>query len=145
MTSLWLHEGIRVDDIDSQYCGFVYIIKNLQTNKKYIGKKLLKFKKTKIIKGKKKKYTVDSDWRDYWGSNDELKEDVKVYGELNFRKEILRFCKTKGELSYWEAKYQFEFDVLLKPKEFYNGWIFVKVRRVHLGANAMLDKKEFME
>ena len=141
MTSFWLHEGIRVDDIDSQYCGFVYIIKNLQTHKKYIGKKLLKFKKTKIVKGKKKKYTVDSDWRDYWGSNDELKEDVKVYGELNFRKEILRFCKTKGELSYWEAKYQFEFDVLLKPKEFYNAWIFVKVRRVHLGANAMLDKK----
>ena len=134
---MWLFEGIRIDEIEPFYTGFVYIIKNLQTDKKYIGKKTLTFKKTKVVKGKKKKYTVESDWRDYWGSCEELKEDVKVYGELNFRREILRFCRSKSELSYWEAKYQFEYDVLYKPNEFYNAWIFVKVRRSHLG----IDKK----
>ena len=134
----WTYEGESIDDIDSSYCGFVYLIVNKTNNKQYIGKKTLKFRKTKQVKGKKKRVYVDSDWRDYFGSSDLLKEDVKLLGEENFERNILRFCKTKSEMSYWEAKLQFQFDVLLYPDKFYNEWVCVKTRRSHLLTKTLL-------
>ena len=128
----WLFEGKELTEVDEKYVGYVYLITNTITNRQYIGKKLFFFKKTKQVKGKKKRYLAESDWREYWSSSDELKEDVKNLGEENFTREILRMCKTKGELSYYELKYQVEYDVLLHPEKFYNSWIFVKVRRSHL-------------
>lgn len=93
------------------------------------GKKLFWF--TRKVKGKRVK--TESDWRDYHGSNEELLEDVEAYGKENFERVILRLCKTKSEMSYFEAKEQFETDCLLKPDEYYNGWIMVRVRRNQLG------------
>lgn len=112
--------------------GFVYEITNLSNNKKYIGKKQFWFKKYKSIKGKKKGYLAESDWRTYYGSNDNLNEEVKTIGSENFNRVILKLCGSKSECSYWEAKYQFECDVLLKPDEYYNQWISVKVTRKHI-------------
>jgi hypothetical protein len=128
----WIFEEQIVEEVDPIFVGFVYIITNKLNGKKYIGKKLLQFRRTKKIKGKSKKVLVESDWRQYFGSNVELNEDVKELGAENFDRTILRFCKSKGECSYWEAKCQFEFDVLLNPQEYYNSWIMVKVRRSHL-------------
>lgn len=128
----WIFEEQIVEEVDPIFVGFVYIITNKLNGKKYIGKKLLQFRRTKKIKGKSKKVLVESDWRQYFGSNAELNEDVKELGAENFDRTILRFCKSKGECSYWEAKCQFEFDVLLNPQEYYNSWIMVKVRRSHL-------------
>ena len=128
---IWSYKGADVPNDLSEYIGFVYLITNLISNKKYIGKKLLKFKKTKTIKGKKKKSLVESDWRAYWGSNDELKEDVKRLGEINFKREVLIFCKSKGELSYFELKEQILAGVL-ESDEYYNSWIMARVRKDHL-------------
>lgn len=141
----WFYNGVVIEEIDSNYCGFVYKITNKETGKQYIGKKLLKFKKTKTVKGKKKRFYVDSDWREYFGSSETLKEDVKTLGEENFYREIIRFCRTKGELSYYESKWQMELDVLLHPDKFYNEWISVRVRRSHLLTKALLSEKEMIK
>lgn len=128
----WIYEGNILEEVDPSYVGFVYLITNKLNGRQYIGKKLLNFKKTKIVKGKKKKFTVESDWKVYFGSSEELKSDIALHGEDNFERKILKFCKSKGECSYYEAKYQFEYDVLLESDKFYNSWISVRVRRSHL-------------
>lgn len=128
---MWLYEDKEFTDVND-YIGFVYIITNLTNNKKYVGKKNFYFARTKQVKGKKKKYKIESDWKEYFGSNQELIDDVNKYGENNFRREILRLCTNKAEFSYYEAKYQFEYDVLLKPEEWYNSWISCRIRSSHL-------------
>jgi len=141
----WIYENKAVDsEIIDQYIGFVYIITNTITNRKYIGKKLLKRSKTKRINGKKKRSAVESDWKQYYGSNKQLLTDCETYGYYNFKRQILRLCKTKGECSYYEAKYQFENDVL-EDDNFYNVWIMVRVNKKHLNKgdiNGQNTKKE---
>ena len=125
----WTYQGKIVDEIPKEYVGFVYLITNLTNDKKYIGKKLAQFKVTKKpLKGKKNKRrsTKESDWRDYWGSSDKLNEDVQTLGPENFTREILHYCTSRGELSYLEAKEQFDREVL-KTDEYYNGIINVRV------------------
>jgi hypothetical protein len=125
----WQYKGTTVEEIPEGILGFVYLITNLQTNQKYIGKKLAQFKKTRPpLKGKtrKRRTTVESDWRDYWGSSEHLQADVERLGADQFTREILYFCETKGEMSYLEAKEQFDRRVL-ETDEYYNGIINVRV------------------
>jgi hypothetical protein len=133
---MWILENKEfVLDENSSAIGFVYLITDLKNNKKYIGKKNFFFsKKLPPLKGKIKKRIVvkESDWKDYYGSNDELKEIVQKGEAHNFKREILRLCYSKGELSYWELKYQMEYDVLLKPDEFYNSFVGAKIHRNHV-------------
>ena len=128
----WIYKGqsINSEDVDS-FVGFVYLITNTSNNKRYIGKKLLKKPKTRIVKGKKKRSFVESDWKQYYGSNKELQEDVALLGSSIFTREILRMCKSKGECNYFEAKFQFSLNVL-EDDSFYNSWIQVKVHKSHL-------------
>lgn len=127
----WVYEDDPYFEYSSEYVGFVYIIENLLTNRKYIGKKAFTTYKTKVIKGKRKKLTSESDWKTYYGSNDELCRDVEEYGEENFSRIILRLCKTKGEVSYYEAHYQFQHGCILRH-DYYNSWISVRVRKTHI-------------
>ena len=125
----WTYRGQEVSEIPDGIEGFVYIITNTTNNRKYIGKKLAKFKKTRPpLKGRKNKRRekVESDWRDYWGSSDHLLEDVQKLGEDKFTREILHYCESKGVLSYLEAKEQFDRRVL-ETDEYYNGIINVRV------------------
>ena len=125
----WTYEGKTIDSIPDEYEGFVYLITNKTTDQKYIGKKLARFKTTKPpLKGKKNKRRgfKESDWREYWGSSDRLNEDVKNLGEENFTREILYFCKSRAEMSYIEAREQFDRRVL-ETDEYYNGIINVRV------------------
>jgi len=125
----WIYQGKEVTEIPNEYEGFVYLITNLTDNRKYVGKKLAKFKTTKPpLKGKKNKRRgyKESDWRDYWGSSDKLIADVEKLGENKFTREILYFCKSRGEMSYLEAREQFERRVL-ETDEYYNGIINVRV------------------
>jgi hypothetical protein len=125
----WMYQGKPVEEISDEYEGFVYLITNLKTNQKYVGKKLARFKTTKPpLKGKKNKRRgyKESDWREYWGSSDRLNEDVKNLGKENFTREILYFCKSRAEMSYIEAREQFDRRVL-ETDEYYNGIINVRV------------------
>ena len=90
----WTYQGEQVNEIPQGVEGFVYLITNTTNNRKYIGKKLAKFKTTKPpLKGKKNKRrgTKESDWRDYWGSSDHLIADVKRLGPDKFAREILHY------------------------------------------------------
>lgn len=128
----WMYNDAPIDPEKTvDFIGFIYIITNETNGRQYIGKKLLKFKKTKTIKGKKKKFLHNSDWQSYWGSNDDLKEDVKTLGESKFRREIIRFCTTKSELTYFELKEQIVRGVL-ESDAYYNAWIMARVRKSHL-------------
>lgn len=135
----WYYQGQAVIELPKDCVGYVYCITNLKNGKKYIGKKLSKFSKTsyktiKLKNGKKKrkkiKSKIESDWQNYWSSSEELKNDVKTIGEQNFTREILKYCYSKNELSYYEAKEQFARDVLLNEAQWYNRWIAVKVRKL---------------
>lgn len=129
---MWLHNGQPVEEIDPKYIAFVYLITNLTNGRKYIGKKLTKFSRTKTVKGKKKRVSIDSDWQTYWSSSDEVKKDVQELGEHNFKREILHFCISKGTSTYLEAKEQFANEVLENPELWYNGHIQCRVHRNHL-------------
>ena len=131
----WLYEGQPFDsDMIGDYVGFVYLITNLDNDKKYIGKKWFwSTKKLPPLKGKKRKRTVvkESDWKQYYGSSEEVKLLLEQLGKDNFKREILRLCKTKGECTYYEAKLQFDFDVLLRD-DYYNEFIGCKIHSKHL-------------
>ena len=129
----WLYQGLKweptADFSPDDYYGFVYLITNRATNKKYVGKKFFLSKKTlPITKSRKrrKRLLVESDWRDYYGSNKHLKADVEKQGADMFHREILHLCKTKGECAYMEAKEQFDREVLL-TEDYYNGIISCKI------------------
>lgn len=130
----WLYNNtvFTEQDIGENY-GFIYIITNLSNNRKYIGKKFFYSMKSKVIKGKRKKYKIISDWESYYGSNTELQNDVKTLGETNFKREIIHLCKTKGECGYLEAKEQFD-RCVLETQDYYNNWIMVRVRKTHIKA-----------
>jgi len=114
--------------------GFVYLIVEKHTGMKYIGKKLFWSTKTLPItktRRRRKRMLVESDWRSYYGSSEALKENVIKNGEEQYERTILRLCKTKGECSYYEAKFQFENDVLLAD-DYYNNFIGCKIHSKHL-------------
>src|SRR5580700_7405931 len=119
----WIYQGFAVDEEElDNFAGFIYLITNTLNKRKYIGKKLFKFKRKKVLKGKVKRFLIDSDWKTYFSSSETLKKDVEEQGYQNFKREILRLCKTKSEMSYYESKHIFETNALLRP-DFYNDWI----------------------
>ena len=131
---MWLYENKEIDgDVIDDYIGFVYCITNNVNGKKYIGKKLFKNVRRTKVKNKTRRKVIrkESDWKDYWGSNKTLQEDVQTLGEDNFERIILKLCKSKGECNYWEAKYQMQYEVL-ESDSWYNEWIMVKVHRSHI-------------
>ena len=136
----WIYENTQVDTLPEDCVGFVYLITNNLSGRKYIGKKLAKFSKTtykmvKLKNGKKKrkkiKGKIDSDWQTYYGSSPELTKDVVALGVENFSREILFYCKSKSECSYIEAREQFARRVL-ESNDYYNGHIQVRVHGSHI-------------
>lgn len=139
---MWTYQNkeFTTDDI-GDFVGFVYIITDLTNNKKYVGKKLFQSKRRlPPLKGKTRRRTkiVESDWMDYFGSSDEVKELVESQGRDSFKREILHLCNSKGEMSYLEAKEQFDREVLLRD-DYYNGIINCKIHRTHV--KKLVDKR----
>lgn len=130
---MWTHNGkeFTLADIPEGCVGFVYLIANSVNGKLYVGKKLFWSSKRKSVNGKKKKIKVSSDWIDYFGSNGNLKQDVKDLGVSNFSREILHLCFSKSECSYFELKEQIERKAIL-AKNYYNDLIWVRINRNHL-------------
>jgi hypothetical protein len=136
----WTYQGNVVTELPEDCVGFVYIIVNTLSGRKYIGKKLAKFSKTtyrmvKLKNGNKKRKKIrgkiDSDWQTYYGSSPELTKDVVALGVENFSREILYFCQSKSECSYIEAREQFARRVL-ETNDYYNGHIQVRVHGSHI-------------
>jgi len=136
----WYYNNELITELPETCVGFVYIITNTLSGRMYIGKKLAKFSKTtyrvvKLKNGTKKKKKIrgkiDSDWRDYYGSSDELLKDIAQLGQENFRREVLYYCTSKAETSYIEAREQFTRKVL-ESDQYYNGQISVRVHGSHI-------------
>jgi hypothetical protein len=137
----WLYEYVPLqDDFTTNDYGFIYKITNLETNKFYIGKKsFVHNKKKKLTKKEIAEQTgpgrrsttkveqVDSGWRNYWGSSKELLTDVKSLGKDKFEREILKFCPTKKQLTYYEIQHQISYSVLFTDS--YNDNILGKFYR----------------
>lgn len=131
---MWYYNNKPFEDTPEEYQGYVYQITELDTDKKYIGKKF--FWKPKILpktKTRKRRVRtrVESDWRSYYGSSAEVQMLVEKKGVDNYRRDILQLCKTKGECSYYEAKLQFQHDVLLRD-DYYNEFIGCKIHSKHV-------------
>lgn len=131
---MWYYNGEPYETPSPDNQGFVYCITELDTGKKYIGKKF--FWKPKILpvnktRKRRVKTVVESDWKKYYGSSKEVQALVEAKGVDNFKREILQLCATKGECSYWEAKLQFQYDVLLSD-EYYNEFIGCKIHSAHI-------------
>jgi hypothetical protein len=136
----WTYQGLPVEELPEDCVGFVYLITNCISGRKYIGKKLAKFAKTtyKVVKlknGTKKKKRIrskiNSDWQTYYGSNEELNKDVAALGADQFTREIMYYCRSKAECSYIEAREQFTHKVL-ESQDYYNGQISVRVHGSHI-------------
>ena len=136
----WYYQNTLVETLPDDCVGFVYLITNNLSGRKYIGKKLAKFSKTTyktvkqkngIKKRKKIRSKIDSDWQEYYGSSPELTADIIKLGTKNFSREILFYCQSKSECSYIEAREQFSRKVL-ESADYYNGHIQVRVHGSHI-------------
>lgn len=129
---MWLYNDQEfTENHIGSYFGFVYTITNLTNNRKYIGKKYFSKSGRKQIKGKIKKIRKPSDWSNYYGSNDELKNDVRILGTENFKREIIYLCESRSECSYLETYEIFINDALLR-EDYYNSWVTCKIHKSHV-------------
>ena len=136
----WLFKSTTIEALPKDCVGFVYVITNNVTGRKYIGKKLAKFSRTtyktvKLKNGKKKKKKIrgkiESDWQTYYGSNEQLNKDIAELGSDNFTREILFYCTSKAACSYIEAREQFNHRVL-ESDDYYNGQIVCRIHGSHI-------------
>lgn len=131
---MWYYKGKEFNETPEEYQGFVYEITELRTGKKYIGKK--NFWRPKTLpknsrRSRRVKTRVESDWREYFGSNVALQRLVEERGTESYKRVILHLCKSKGEMSYMEAKFQFMFDVLISD-DYFNELISCRIHSRHL-------------
>jgi hypothetical protein len=135
----WTYLGKTFESEDiANYYGFIYRITNTTNGHDYIGRKYFTtIKKRPPLKGKKNKRreTVETDWKEYWGSSPRLQADIDKLGKDKFTREIIHLCESRGETNYLEAYYQFKEDVLLRENN-YNGII-----QIRLGKNSVKDLK----
>ena len=139
-TNPWMYNGKPFESNDIQdYFGFVYLIENKLNGKKYIGRKYLWQFRTP--KGKKRKVKSESDWKNYYGSCPELKEDIDKIGRENFSRTIISLHKTKGKTNYEETRQLFVNNVLTEGLDngvpaFYNSNVLSRYfRKDYYGNN----------
>ena len=140
----WIYEGspFTSDDIGDYY-GFVYRITNTTTQKSYIGRKY--FWQKRKPRGGKRRVTSESDWKRYYGSSGDLKQDNRSLGRGSFRREILSLHTTLGKVNYEETKQLFLHNVLMEALDdgtpmYYNSNILGRYMRKDYG-NFETDSK----
>ena len=133
----WHYKGTTFtsDDIGN-FFGYVYRITNIESGRQYIGRKY--FYQKRKPKGGKRRITSESDWKRYYGSSDELKQDVREYGKDKFKREIISLHKTLGKVNYEETKQLFLHNVLMEALDdgtpmYYNSNILGRYMRKDYG------------
>jgi hypothetical protein len=133
----WRYNERVFDSNDiGEYFGFVYCITNKSNQRQYIGRKYFwSFRKPP---GKKRKVKQESDWKKYYGSCPELKEDIKKYGKETFSRVILSLHTSKGLCNYEETKQLFLNNVLSESLDngvpaYYNSNILGRYMRKDYG------------
>ena len=133
----WTFDNKPFDSNDiGDYFGFVYLITNKSNSRRYIGRKYFwSFRKPP---GKKRKVKQESDWKKYYGSCPELKEDLKKYGKETFNREIISLHTTKGNCNFEETKQLFLNNVLSEALDdgspaYYNSNILGRYMRKDYG------------
>ena len=107
----WTYQGTTFTSAHiNQFFGFVYRITNIQTGKKYIGRKY--FYSKRKPRGGKRRVTSESDWKKYYGSSNELSADRKLLGNAAFKREILSLHTRLGDVNFEETKQLFLHNVL---------------------------------
>ena len=107
----WIYDGKFFESTDIQdYFGFVYLIENNINGRKYVGRKY--FWSFRTPKGKNRKVKSESDWKKYYGSCPELKEDIQKCDKENFSRTILSLHKTRGKTNFEETRQLFFHNVL---------------------------------
>lgn len=141
---MWKYQGKvveSIEDVPEGAVGFIYLLENAQTGKKYIGKKLINSTRKKALtkkdkaegrRGKWKTVVTESNWLDYTSSSKEVNESI-VNGE-EFSRNIIRFAFSKTELTYLEVKLQFVHEVL-ESEDWYNNNINSRWFRGNIGLN----------
>ena len=122
-------------DVENWF-GFVYCIERINAKegeKKYYWgcKQFIRNSKLPPLKGKtrKRKVVKESDWRNYYGSSEELKKDLATHGKENFKRTILKLCVSKWHLKYEELKTQIDNDAILRD-DAYNGIINLRITKL---------------
>ena len=133
----WTYQGstFTSDDIND-FFGYIYRITNLQNGRQYIGRKY--FVQKRKPRGGKRRVTSESDWKKYYGSSPELKEDIKHYGKHNFKREIISLHETLGKVNYEETKQLFLHNVLTESLDngepaYYNSNILGRYMKKNYG------------
>lgn len=145
---MWYYKGkeFNSEDIGDAF-GMVYLITEKDTGKKYIGqKRFFSVRKLAPLKGQKRKRTkiTESDWKDYFGSSENVKLLVEEKGPDAFHREVLYLCHSKGELNYVELWAQVKHNVLL-DENYYNGIIQVRINATHLRTlKEKVDRGDFL-
>ena len=138
MSKVWLLKGNPYDpkfeEIPPEYEGFVYRITDLETGEKYIGQK--RFRRTKTLpitktRKRRKKTLVESDWRSYYSSSTIIQQAVTEGLSDRYRREILRFGYSKGDLNYLEMFWQVQLNVLFRD-DYLNGIINARIHKKHI-------------
>ena len=112
----WTYKGNIFDSDDiGDYYGFVYRITNNINGKTYIGRKY--FVQKRKPKGGKRRVTSESNWKKYYGSSEELKQDIRSNGRDSFRREIISLHRTLGKVNYEETRQLFLHGVLTESLE----------------------------
>ena len=136
----WLYQGTTFTSNDiNDFFGYVYRITNKINGRIYIGRKY--FYAYRTPKGKKRKVKQESDWKKYYGSCPELKEDIKRYGKEQFQREIMSIHKAKGLVNFEETRQLFHHNVLTEALNdgtplYYNSNILGRyMRKDYFGCN----------
>ena len=134
----WIYENEIFDsNLIKDYYGFVYLITGQTTGRRYIGRKYF-WQKRKPRTGSKRRVTSESDWKKYYGSCPELKDDIKKHGKLDYKRQILSLHETKGFVNFEETKQLFLNNVLSEALDdgkplYYNSNILGRYMRKDYG------------
>lgn len=138
----WLYSDLPFDGPLDGLEGFIYLITNIETGRAYVGKKHFWSRQKDKKTGRRK--TKESDWKNYYSSSDDLKEDVLRLGKDKFKREILHLCSYKKEMTFWEQKEQWDRNVLLTD-DYYNtnigGKFFVRERKIYFSEYREISQK----